>query len=136
MNPLLLADRSPSLRFRALTELGDVAPDDQEVAGLLADIAASAEVRRALAARPGDAAGLGYLLCRLAYLRYHGPEVTEIAAQIFARQLPDGSWPLWLDERPAAAQGRGRGPRRPRSETYTTVPIQTAQPLRGLAAAG
>lgn len=136
MNPLLLADRSPSLRFRALTELGEVAPDDPEAAGLLAAIEASAEVERALAARPEDTAGLGYLLCRLAYLRYDGPEVTEVADQIFARQLSDGSWPLWLDEKPAAARGRGRAPRRPRAETYTAVPIQTALPLRGLAAAG
>lgn len=135
MNPLLLADRSPSLRFRALTELGDVAPDDKEAVGLLAAIAVSAEVKLALAARPGDTAGLGYLLCRLAYLRYDGPEVAEIAEQVFDRQLPDGSWPLWLDERPAV-DGRGRGPRRPRSETYTTMPVCTALPLRGLAAAG
>lgn len=136
MNPLLLADRSPSLRFRALTELGEVGSDDHEAAGPLAAIPASAEVTRALADRPDDSAGLGYLLCRLAYLRYDGPEVTEIAEQIFLRQLPDGSWPLWLDERPAAGRGRGRPPRRPRAETYTTVPIQTALPLRGLAAAG
>jgi hypothetical protein len=136
VNPLLLADRSPSLRFRVLTELGDVSPDEPEAAGLQAAIAASAEVRRVLAARPDDSAGLGYLLCQLAYLRYDGPEVTEIAEQVFARQLPDGSWPLWLDERPATARHRGRGQRRPRSETYTAVPVQTALPLRGLAAVG
>jgi hypothetical protein len=136
VNPLLLADRSPSLRFRVLTELGDVPPDDLEAAGLLGAIAASAEVKRALATRPDDTAGLGYLLCRLAYLRYDGPEVTDVAEQVFARQQPDGSWPLWLDDQPGAARDRGRGPRRPRSETYTAVPIQTALPLRGLAAAG
>jgi hypothetical protein len=136
VNPLLLADPSPSLRFRALTELGDVATDDPEAAALPAAISASAEVKRALAVRPSDSAGLGYLLCRLAYLRYDGPEVSEIAEQVFDRMQPDGSWPLWLDERPAAGQDRGRGPRRPRSETYTAVPIQTALPLRGLAAVG
>ena len=136
MNPLLLADRSPSLRFRVLTELGDVATDDPEATGLLAAIAASTEVKRALAARPDDSAGLGYLLCRLAYLRYDGPEVAEVVEQVFARQQPDGSWPLWLDEQPAAGRGRARGPRRPRSETYSTVPVQTALPLRGLAATG
>ncbi len=136
MNPLLLADRSPSLRFRALTELGDVAPDDPETARLRGAIAAGAEVQRVLAARPRDSAGLGYLLCQLAYLRYDGPEVSEIAEQVFARQLPDGSWPLWLDEQPAAPRNRGRGQRRPRSETYTAVPVQTALPLRGLAAVG
>jgi hypothetical protein len=136
VNPLLLADRSPSLRLRALTELADVAADDPEAAGLRAAIAASAEVRRALADRPADSAGLGYLLCRLAYLRYDGAEVTEIAEELFARQQPDGSWPLWLDERPAAGPDRGRGRRRPRAESYTVVPVQTAVPLRGLAAAG
>jgi hypothetical protein len=136
VNPLLLADRSPSLRFRALTELGGIAPGEQEAAELLAAVGKSPEVTRALAARPDDTAGLGYLLCRLAYLRYDGPELTEIAEEIFARQLPDGSWPLWLDEKPAAAPTRGRAPRRPRAETYTAVPVQTAVPLRGLAAAG
>lgn len=132
MNPLLLADHSPSLRFRALTELGDVPPEDDEAADLRAAIATSAEVRQVLAERPGNSAGLGYLLCRLAYLRYDGPEVEEIAEQVFRRQLPDGSWPLWLDERPAGGRPRGR----PRAETYTTIPIQTALPLRGLAATG
>ncbi len=137
MNVLLLADRSPSLRYRALTELGGVAAGDPEAVGLRAAIASSVEVERVLGSRPDDTAGLAYLMCRLAYLRYDGPEVAEIADLLFARQQPDGSWPLWLDERPAAAKRGGRRPpRRPRSESYTAVPMQTALPLRGLAAAG
>jgi len=137
VNPLLLADRSPSLRLRALTELADGEPsDDAEVARLRSLIAASPQVDRALAERPEDSAGLGFLLCRLAYLRYTGPEVEQIAEELFDRQLPDGSWPLWLDKRPDPGRRRGRQRTRPRNETYTTIPIQTALPLRGLAAAG
>ncbi len=137
MNVLLLADRSPSLRYRALTELEGMTPDAWEAAGLRAEIAASVEVERTLAARPDDTAGLAYLLCRLAYLRYDGAEVAKVADQLFAWQQPDGSWPLWLDERPVTGQRRSsRPPARPRSETYAAVPMQTALPLRGLAAAG
>ena len=46
------------------------------------------------------------------------PRVRELAEQTFAEQRTDGSFPL------------------PREGVYSTMPLQTALPLRGLAAAG
>jgi hypothetical protein len=142
VNVLLLADRSPSLRYRALTELEGLTPDDPEAAEAQAAIATSVDVERVLATPADDVTGLAYRLCRLAHLRYDGPELADTAEQLFARQLPDGSWPLWLDEKPPA-KGKARAkrksgpaPQKPRSEWYTMIPMQTALPLRGVAAAG
>jgi hypothetical protein len=113
---LLLADPSPALRRRVLTELLDVADDDPEVREL------TALVRRdpALADRPSDLRRAAFQLCRLAYAgigRDHR-RVRELAEQVFAQQRADGSFPL------------------PREGMYSMMPLQTALPLRGLAAAG
>lgn len=157
MNVLLLADASPSLRARTLVELGAVAEDDAEVTRLRAEVAASTEVVDVLdAVERSTPRQLAYLLCRLAYLGYDGPEVTSIAGAIFELQQKDGSWPLFAedDERlagddpdsPSATQSAARSvsPRRkraqptvsPRSEKWRMIPQQTSIPLRGLAAAG
>jgi hypothetical protein len=113
---LLLADPSPALRRRVLTELLDVPEDDPEVTEL------TALVRRepSLTERPADLRRAAFQLCRLAYAgigRDH-PRVRELAEQVFAEQRPDGSFPL------------------PREGMYSMMPLQTALPLRGLAAAG
>jgi hypothetical protein len=113
---LLLADPSPALRRRVLTELLDVPGNDPEVREL------TALVRRdpSLDGRPTDLRGAAVQLCRLAYAgigRDH-PRVRELAEHVLAQQRADGSFPL------------------PREGMYSTMPLQTALPLRGLAAAG
>ena len=148
MNVLLLADASPSLRARTLVELGGAEADDPEVRRLRAEIATSREVLDVL-----DAVGrstpreLAYLLCRMAYLGYDGPEVASIAESLFDLQQADGSWPLFPedDERDVAVAAAAEAPRRrrkaqpvvrPRAERWRMIPQQTSIPLRGLAAAG
>lgn len=134
MNALLLADPSPSLRMRALRELEGAPASDPEVKSLRRAIAKSPEVERALSSRRRGVANLSYLLCRLAYLRYEGPEVAEIAEEIFDEQQRDGSWALWPDEDPKKSK---RAPRvKPRSEGWQMIPLQTSLPLRGLASVG
>jgi hypothetical protein len=113
---LLLADPSPALRRRVLTELLDVPDDDPEVREL------TALVRRdpGLDDLPSDPRRAAFQLCRLAYAgigRGHA-RVQELAEQVFAHQRADGSFPL------------------PREGMYSMMPLQTALPLRGLAAAG
>ena len=97
-----------------------------------ASIASSVEVQRALSLRDGDIRALSYMLCRLAYLRYEGPEVAEAAERIFEQQQPDGSWPLYRDE----PVGKKSLRTKPRSEGWTMIPMQTSIPLRGLSATG
>jgi hypothetical protein len=113
---LLLADPSPALRRRVLTELLDVAEDDAEVREL------TALVRRdpSLDDRPADLRRAAFQLCRLAYagIGREDPRVRELAEHVFSHQLADGSFPL------------------PREGMYSMMPLQTALPLRGLAAAG
>lgn len=131
---LLLADRSPALRRRALLELDGAGPDDPEVAALAAEIPASREAASALAAPVESTTQLSFSLCRLAYLglgRGH-PAVEERGERLFSLQRQDGSWPL--------DRGWGGAPRVrggvPPNEGYEWRPLQTALPLRGLAAAG
>jgi hypothetical protein len=118
---LLLCDPSPVLRHRVLTELLDVPADDPEVTDLAAR--RPAELAELVAAEPTGLKEAAWLLCRLAYagLDRRHPRVAELAEQVFARQRADGSFPL------AAFQT---------SDKYEVVPLQTALPLRGLAAAG
>lgn len=117
---LLLADPSPALRRRVLTELLDVPASDPEVVEL------NALLKREpmLAERPSDLRGTSFQLCRLAYAgigRDHA-RVRDLAEQVFAHQQEDGSFPL-----SAFAAG---------DRVYSMMPLQTALPLRGLAAAG
>jgi hypothetical protein len=145
MNPLLLADASPSLRARALVELDRVPGDDPEVARLRAEIPTTREVTDVLAAIDRSTPRqLAYLLCRLSYLGYDGPEVSTIAEALFEMQQNDGSWPL-LDEDDERVSRDDVKPRqrrrtkptvRPRGEMWRMIPQQTSIPLRGLAAAG
>jgi len=145
---LLLADRSPALRYRALIEVDGARPDDAEVTALRDEVANSPEVSRALTLPEPTARGLSYALCRLAYLglgRGHAA-VDDLAGKLFAMQRPDGSWPsqAWsgrANEAPSRTRAsRTRASRtqsaRPSQEGYQWRPLQTALPLRGLAAAG
>lgn len=124
---LLLADPSPSFRRRVLTELLDAPADDPEVADLAAR--RSDELAAALAAgQTGerDLRAMTWALCRAAYLGFDRstPAVAAVAEAMLNRQKRDGSFPL-------AAFRRGTEDRR-----YSMMPLQTALPLRGLAAAG
>lgn len=68
------------------------------------------------------------VLTRLGYLGFgpDHPSVEHGAEYLFSRQLEDGSWP-----RSGELEEEGQ-----RLETYSMVPLQTAVPLRGLAASG
>jgi hypothetical protein len=120
---LLLADPSPLLRRRVLLELLDAPADDPEVVELTAQMAADPDVATLLS-EGADLRQLSVNLCRLGYagLDRADERVAALAEAVFARQAPDGSFPL------SAFVGR-------RSQ-YDMIPLQTALPLRGLAAVG
>jgi hypothetical protein len=146
---LLLADPSPCLRWLALRDLLHLPADHPEVQELaplrladplVADLLALQEKDGSWAGGPFAYGRTGaspilstaLALARLGYLGFDRdlPAVRRAADYLFARQLPDGSWPLageavQVDSEPGAAQ-----------EGYTMVPLQTAFPLRGLAACG
>lgn len=120
---LLLCDPSPALRYRVLTEWCDVPRDDPEVVDLARQRRESAELAGLVAAEPADLLELCWVLCRFAQLGldHTDPVVHRFAERLFARQRPDGSFPL----REFRAD-----------DTYQMVPLQTALPLRGLASVG
>ncbi len=137
---LLLTDRSACLRLRVLRELLGRPDDDPEVVGLRAasatdplglDLADQQRADGSWATVPmssrGDAVGAtAWALTRLGYLGW-GPEEPAVrrgADFLFAQQRADGAWPL--------PQERDRD----EDEGYSMVPLQTALPLRGLAACG
>jgi hypothetical protein len=142
MTTLLLADPSPSLQWRAAVELEGLADDDDDVRASRAEIRESAAVRSLLArleaGRHGPHAA-GYLLCQLAYLGYHGPELTTAVEAIFAHQQTDGSWPAWLDDDDGRPERKGKPKAQPRpvvTDGPRFVTMHTVLPLRGIAAAG
>ena len=139
--PLLLADPSPCLRLLVLRELLGRPEDDAEVrelAGLQEADPLVADLFRLQAedgswrsvdlgrtARKGRVVATAHALMRLGYLGV-GPEhpaVQRGAEYIFSQQQEDGSWPL-----PTVREGEAEG--------YQMIPLQTAIPLRGLAACG
>lgn len=132
---LLLADRSPVLRYRALTEVDGASRGDPEVVAIAVEKEAAPEIDAALAAPERDAREWSFTLSRLSYLgvsRGHA-SVDDLAERIFASQRADGSWPSqdWAGE-----EQRPRKGARPPGEGYQWRLLQTALPLRGLCAAG
>ncbi len=141
--PLILADPSPCLRMLALCDLLGRPGDDPEVRELESLRETDALVTDLLARQGADGSWKGgdpawflqsesilataWALVRLGYLGF-GPEhpaVCKGAEYLFAAQLQDGAWPL-----PA---GRDEGEQ---DRGYSMIPLQTALPLRGLAACG
>ena len=142
--PLLLADPSPCLRtlvFRELLQRSDSDSEVQELEGLRET---DPIVSRLLALQFNDGswkeADLGgsvpggklqatsQALTRLGYLGFDAddPAVKRGAEYLFSKQRGNGAWPLFKKwER----EERIPGP-------YTMMPLQTAIPLRGLAACG
>jgi hypothetical protein len=124
---LLLADRSPALRYRALVEVDGAPLDDPEVAALADELGSSDEVARVVAAVGPRARDASFALSRLAHLgvgRGH-PAVDDLVERAFALQRADGAWPVeaaWQAAEP--------------EEGYRWRPLQTAIPLRGICAAG
>ncbi|MFP4383547.1 MAG: prenyltransferase/squalene oxidase repeat-containing protein [Spirochaetia bacterium] len=145
MNPLipLLASSSPCLRCRVLRELTRPDPEDPELQELEKLRGGDPLLLEILNVQnddgsfsPADPARqawgdpvliTAHLLTRLSLLGF-GPEFEPAqrgAEFIFSRQRKDGSWPL--GRKAGAADERG---------AYSTVPLQTALPLAGIAAAG
>jgi len=139
---LLLADPSPCLRWLVLTQLLARPLDDPE-AGELAQLRISDRLFVELAERqaadgswesgalPGSSHNCllttSQAMLRLGFLGFDKghPVVQNGADYIFRQQASDGSWqlPERFDE------GGGK-------EGYDLIPLQTAFPLRGLAACG
>lgn len=148
--PLLLADASACLRWLVLRDLYCRPADDAElveldalrqhdplVKGLLAmqdaDGSWSSGVL-AVSGRSGNRVQMtAFALARLGYLGFDAahPAVRRGAEFLFSQQQPDGAWPL--TEQAALTDGNRTIPA---SECYSMIPLQTAFPLRGLAACG
>lgn len=153
--PLLLADPSPHLRMLALRDLFSRDEDDPEMQELAALCAADPLVTdlRELQDPDGawrtvhqaDAWGASAVqrtalaLLRLGYLGY-GPEdptVQRGAEYLFSMQRKDGSWPLPAEgQREEGEEEVNLGGSSGRRSQYSMMPLQTAIPLRGLAACG
>jgi hypothetical protein len=146
--PLLLADPSPCLRWLVLRRVLQFPTDHPEVLELEAqridDPLASELLDRQAPdgswmldpAEPSPLKSTALALGRLGYLGLAwGTGPAAVAARrgaeyLFACQAPDGSWPL-SSLRGDADPAEGSGDR-----SYDMVPLQTALPLRGLAACG
>jgi hypothetical protein len=141
VNPLLLGDPNPSLRWRAAVELDGAREDDDEVKMWRADVDRSDDIQTLLArlrAVGHNPQAAGYLLCQLAHLGYRGPALAEAVEHIFAHQQADGSWPVWrdVDQRPPKGRRGQPPPALPPAESYRVITMLTVVPLRGIAAAG
>lgn len=145
--PLLLADPSPALRLLVLQELLQRSADDEEVQELLAlsitdpllaDLVVEQAADGSWPANDGNRLKATALaLARLGYLGLTptDPVVQRGAAYLFAQQQPDGSWPL-PTRRGMDVLVEDAPKQRGNREGYEMIPLQTALPLRGLAACG
>ena len=140
---LLLADPSPALRGLVLREMlgrTDDDPEVRELAGLremdplVADLLALQAADGSWTSAPANKLqATSQALMRLGYLGLgSGHRAVQRGAEyLFSRQQEGGAWPL---------AGAWRVPDSIRSaephEGYSMVPLQTAIPLRGLAACG
>jgi hypothetical protein len=140
--PLLLADSSPCLRLLVLKELLN-RKNDPEVEELEAIREEDPLVSRIYKLQSPDGSWRGktmagnapggsiqvtsQVLARLGYLGFKAdhPAVRRGAGYLLNRQQEDGSWPL----PELTLEGKKNG-------VYDMIPLQTALPLRGLAACG
>lgn len=140
--PLLLADPSPCLRWLVLQELLGRSAADPEVMELQALRAGDPLVTALLQQQNADGSWPSregnplratiQALLRLGYLGF-GPADSMVqrgAAYLFAQQAADGSWPL-AQVRVGCADTTAED-----NGGYDMVPLQTALPLRALAACG
>ncbi len=141
--PLLLADPSPCLRLLVLRELLQRPDDDPEVQELEELRETDPLVSKLLTLQSSDGswkeADMGgsvpggkiqatsQALTRLGYLRFNKdhPAVKRGTEYLFSKQRRDGAWLL--------PKSRARDEK---TEGYSMMPLQTALPLRGLAACG
>ncbi|MHA2303033.1 MAG: hypothetical protein ACXACD_18965 [Candidatus Thorarchaeota archaeon] len=142
--PLLLADRSPSLRRLVLKELLSRPDDDSEVMELEELIAEDPLVMNLLKKQDNDGSWqnidiggtetkervrpTSFALQRLGYigLPQNHPVIERGVEYIFSQQRTDGSWGI-----PQTYDGSSLD-----GGVYTVVPLQTSIPLLGIAAAG
>lgn len=148
--PLLLTDPSPCLRWLVLRhlfgypedhpealELAQLRQDDPMLTELLSlQEAGGSWKQRDLADGAFDSnrvLSTAFALTRLGYLGFdrRHPAVESGAAYLFAQQQPDGSWPLPLEPDGVEEELRPAG-----QGEISLIPLQTAIPLRGLAACG
>jgi hypothetical protein len=140
--PLLLADPSPCLRWLVLRDLFHRPahdPEMEELAPQRDSDPLAAEIPALQSDDGSSQAGSDYIrmtafaLARLGYLGFDSahPSIARAAERLFHQQLPDGSWPLGKYD--AEADGDRELSRK---EHYSMIPLQTAFPLRGLAACG
>ena len=141
---LLLADASPCLRLLVLKELLGRKDSDSEIGELEKLREKDSIVSHLLALQSGDGSwtriataesppggrihATSQALNALGYLGFDAEHaaVKRGVEYLFSKQRRDGSWPLpnmWERETPA-------------SKGYTMIPLQTALPLRGVAACG
>jgi hypothetical protein len=150
VSPFLLADPSPCLRWLALRDVFGMPEDAPEMKEIEAQRAAD-PLAAGLASRQEEngswspsALGIHWgagsrtiatslALTRLGNLGFdRGFEVIRRGADfLFSQQAEDGSWPLSREG--AALDGHLRSEE---SSVYSMIPLQTAFPLRGLAASG
>ncbi len=142
--PLLLADRSPALRYlvlrdllkrkskdEELIELKNLKDEDRLLTGLLTSQnkdGSWTEIDRAGITQGPTTRTTSFALQRLSYmgLEKHHPSIERGVNYLFSQQAPDGSWAM-----PSAYDGISD-----RRNGYTMTPLQTSIPLLGIAAAG
>lgn len=139
---LLLADPSPCLRWLVLSRLlkrGEDDPEVRELSALKADDPLFVQLADRQTPdgswRAGDIRGTPHnrllttsqALLRLGYLGFDSsePVIERAAHYLFQHQRSSGNWPL-----PERVNDTSD------DETYDMIPLQTALPLRGLAACG
>ena len=144
---LLMADSSPCLRSLVLRQLLNRGADDSEVCELLALRERDSLVADLLQMqeadgfwRRGDMAWSAFsepvratslALMRLGYLGFEAdhPAIRRGAEALFSVQRADGAWPLGSGDDETGETDRS-------NEGYSMIPLQTALPLRALAACG